>query len=150
MWFIFALLNTEQNGQFFFACCLVLFLPLMNFKCILFSYCICEFKLKRGAYFNLDSKIEQIQMNFFYFSIRKRNVSSFPCVKNGFPDCSAGKESACNAGDQSLIPGLRRYHGEGNSYLLQYSCWENSMARGAWNWANTTFTYFFIRRRNFR
>ena len=38
----------------------------------------------------------------------------------GFPDSSVGKESACNAGDPSLIPGLRRYAGEGIGYFLQY------------------------------
>ena len=44
-----------------------------------------------------------------------------------FPCCSAGKESACNARDLGLIPGLGRYPGEGNSYPLQYSGLENSM-----------------------
>ena len=34
----------------------------------------------------------------------------------------------------SLIPGLKRSPGEGNSKPLQYSCLENSMDRGAW-WA---------------
>ena len=50
----------------------------------------------------------------------------------GFSGSSAGKESACNAGDPGLIPGSRRSPGEGNSYPLQYSCPENSMDRGAW------------------
>ena len=45
-----------------------------------------------------------------------------------------GKESACNAGDLGLIPGLGRFSGEGKGYLLQYSCLENPMDRGAW-WA---------------
>ena len=52
----------------------------------------------------------------------------------GFPDGSVGKESACNAGDMGLIPGLGRSLGEGNSYLLQYSGLKNSMDRGA-SWA---------------
>ena len=40
----------------------------------------------------------------------------------GFPpDSSAGKESACNAGDPSSIPGSERSSGEGISYPLQYS-----------------------------
>ena len=43
----------------------------------------------------------------------------------GFPGGSAGKESACNAGDLGLIPGLRRSPREGNGYLLQYSGLEN-------------------------
>jgi len=41
----------------------------------------------------------------------------------GFPCGSAGKESACNAGDLSLIPGLGRSPGEGKGYPLL----ENSM-----------------------
>ena len=44
----------------------------------------------------------------------------------GFPGSSDSKESACNAGDPSSIPGL------GNGYPLQYSCLENSMDRGTW------------------
>ena len=50
----------------------------------------------------------------------------------GFPDGSDGKESACNAGHWGLISGLVRSPGEGNDYLLQYSCLENPMDRGAW------------------
>ena len=38
----------------------------------------------------------------------------------GFPSGSDGKESACNAGDLSLIPGLGRSPGEGNCNPLQY------------------------------
>ena len=47
----------------------------------------------------------------------------------GFPDHSEGKESACNEGDLGSTPGSGRYPGEGNGYLLQYSCLENSMDR---------------------
>ena len=39
----------------------------------------------------------------------------------GFPGSSAGKESACNAGDPGSIPGSRRSTGEGIGYPLQYS-----------------------------
>ena len=49
----------------------------------------------------------------------------------GFPGGSDGKESARNAGDLGLIPGSGRSPGEGNGYLLKYSCLENSMNRGA-------------------
>ena len=42
------------------------------------------------------------------------------------------KESACNAGDLGSIPRLGRSLGEGNTYLLQYSCLENPMERVAW------------------
>jgi len=41
-----------------------------------------------------------------------------------FSGSSASKESACNAGDPSLIPGLESSSGEGNGYPLQYSCLE--------------------------
>ena len=40
---------------------------------------------------------------------------------SAIPDSSVGKESACNAGDSSLIPGSGRSAGEGICYLLQYS-----------------------------
>ena len=54
------------------------------------------------------------------FNMLSRFVRGFPCG-------SAGKESACNVGDLSLIPGLGRSPGEGKGYLLQYSGLENSM-----------------------
>ena len=44
-----------------------------------------------------------------------------------YPDSSIGKESACNAGDPSSIPGLGRSPGEGKGYPLQYFGWKNSM-----------------------
>ena len=50
----------------------------------------------------------------------------------GLPGGSAGKESACNAEDLGLIPGLGRSPGEGNSYPFQYSGLENPIDRGAW------------------
>ena len=43
----------------------------------------------------------------------------------GFPGGSEGKESTCNAGGSSLIPGLGRSPGE---YPLQYS-WASLMAQ---------------------
>ena len=55
-------------------------------------------------------------------------------MDKGFPGGSDGKESACNAGDLGLIPGLGRTPGEGSGNPLQYSCLENPMDRGAW-WA---------------
>ena len=55
------------------------------------------------------------------------------CFKKqwGFPGGSDGKESACNAADLGLIPGLGRSPEEGNGNPLQYSCLENSMDREA-------------------
>ena len=45
-----------------------------------------------------------------------------------FPGSSAGKESACNAGDPSSIPGLGRSPGEGIGYPFQYS-WASLVAQ---------------------
>ena len=45
----------------------------------------------------------------------------------GFPDCSASKESACNAGDPNSIPGSGRSAGEWIGCPLQYSGLENSI-----------------------
>ena len=52
----------------------------------------------------MEAKIQnklKIQINMYYIAI------CFPCG-------SAGKESACNAGDLDSIPGLGRSPGEGN------------------------------------
>ena len=57
--------------------------------------------------------------------LEKGRVPTPVCL--GFPCGSAGKESACNAGDLGLIPGLGRSPGEGKGYPLQYSGLENSM-----------------------
>ena len=48
-----------------------------------------------------------------------------------FPGGSNGKASAYNAGDLGSILGSGRSPGEGNGNLLQYSCQENPMDRGA-------------------
>ena len=43
----------------------------------------------------------------------------------GFPGGSESKESACNVGDLSLIPGLGRFLGGGNGKPCQCLCLEN-------------------------
>ena len=43
----------------------------------------------------------------------------------GFPGRPDNKESACNAGDLGLIPGLGKSPGGGHGNPLQYSCLEN-------------------------
>ena len=50
----------------------------------------------------------------------------------GLPWWLNGKESACNAGDPGLIPGLGRSPGEANGNPLQYSGLGNPMDREAW------------------
>ena len=63
----------------------------------------------------------------FFFFFFKVFICSF-----GFPGDSDGKESACNAGDLGLIPGLGRFPREENGNPLQSFCLENSMDRGTW------------------
>ena len=50
----------------------------------------------------------------------------------GSSGSSAGKESACNAGDSSLIPGSGRSPGEGIGFPLQYS-WASLVAQSVKN-----------------
>ena len=58
--------------------------------------------------------------------MQNQNFSHYQ-IKQGFPDSSVGKESACNTGDPSSIPGLGRSTGEGKGYPPQYSGLENSI-----------------------
>ena len=51
----------------------------------------------------------------------------------GFPSGSVSEESVCKAVDKGLIHGSERCPGEGNGNILQYSCLENPMDRGAWS-----------------
>ena len=56
----------------------------------------------------------------------------------GFPSGSVPKKkkknSACNAGDTDLVPGLGRSLRGGHGNPIQYSCLKNPMDREAW-WA---------------
>ena len=56
--------------------------------------------------------------------------SKLRCFSNeeGFPDSSVGKQSACNTGDPSSIPGSGRSAGERIGYPLQYS-WASLVAQ---------------------
>jgi len=49
--------------------------------------------------------------------------------KMGFPNGSDGKQSVCNAGDK---PWIGNFPWRRECNLLQYSCLENPMDRGAW------------------
>ena len=63
----------------------------------------------------------------FSFSVSPSNeYSGVISFRLGFPCGSAGKESACNAGDLDSMPGLGRSPGEGKGYPPQYSDLENS------------------------
>ena len=49
-----------------------------------------------------------------------------------FPGKSTGVGFHCLLLDQGSVPGIGRSPGESSGYLLQYSCLENSVDRGAW------------------
>ena len=87
-------------------------------------------------------------MIFWYSSKKTKTINNMPPISNFnsykqsdgkpkpwvtkiwlllFSGSSAGKESACNAGDPGSIPGLGRSAGEGIGYPLQYS-WASLVA----------------------
>ena len=70
-------------------------------------------------------------MRKFQYSGRKE-ICWWSLIYMGFLHGSDGKQSACNAGDLSSIPGSGRSPGGGNGNPLQHSCLENPMDRGAW------------------
>ena len=53
-------------------------------------------------------------------------------VNRGLSRWFSGKESTCNAGDMSLIPGSGRWLGGGNDNPLQYSCQGCPVDREVW------------------
>ena len=69
-------------------------------------------------YWSVNFNGVDFQNNFFL--ICSMHIKGFPCG-------SAGKETACNAGDLGSISGLGRSPGEGKGYPCQYSGLENSM-----------------------
>ena len=68
-----------------------------------------------------------VQLSDLYMTTGKTTAICLPCSSNG-------KESSCNAEDLDSVSGSGRSSGEGNGNLLQYSCLENPLDRGAW-WA---------------
>ena len=70
-----------------------------------------------------------------YLWVREKIMYINICIYGGLPWWLSGKESACNAGvteDVGLIFGLGRSFGGEHGNLLQYSCLENPVDRGAW------------------
>ena len=72
-----------------------------------------------------------IQSNVCDVMIIELLIKIYLFIIKGLPCSSIGKESACSAGNQGLIPGFGRSSGEGNGNPLQYSCLENPMDREA-------------------
>ena len=60
--------------------------------------------------------------------LSKKNAVYSYLFDRDFPNSSVGKESTCNTGDASLIPGSGRSPGEEISYPLQYS-WASFVAQ---------------------
>ena len=60
-----------------------------------------------------------------------QQISDQHKTKTGRPSWLSAQDSACLAGDVGSIPRLGRCPGGGNSNMLQYSCLENPMDRGA-------------------
>ena len=72
---------------------------------------------------------KQTQTNAVLLVFQQINLPS-PRERLAFTGGSDGKESDCNAGEQSLSPGLGRSPRGENP--LRYSCLENFMDRGGW------------------
>ena len=89
------------------------------------------------AYCRLAERGGMVLLNISLGASISKDQGQNKCVPSraqGFPGGSDTKESACNAGDMSLIPGSGKSPGKGNGYPLQYSCLEDCMDGGAW-WA---------------
>ena len=86
---------------------------------------------------------------FFYCGFRVKKINWRVLRKDNtvnndrvsMTNCSPGcllvdnmPDNAGDIGDAGLIPGMERFPGGGNGNLLQYSCLENPVDRGAW-WA---------------
>ena len=78
---------------------------------------------------SVSKKLPAIQETLIRFLDQEDPLEKIPTpVFWGFPCGSAGKESACNAGDASSIPESGRSSGEGTGYPLQYS-WASLVAK---------------------
>ena len=85
----------------------------------MFSFLLDYFPLKKEIIVSdITSVIKPMAVSLIWAEL-------FLCLY--FPCGSAGKESACSAGDLDSIPGLGRSLGGGKGYPLQYSGLENSM-----------------------
>ena len=79
-----------------------------------------------------EPKQRKLHLPIFKIRIYIYMYIFFPSWLWIFPQCSDGKESACNVGDPGLTPGSGRSLGEGHGNPLQYSCLKNSTERRAW------------------
>ena len=90
-----------------------------------------------GGFFTTSTNWEAHNLVFLTLYIvgcgwgRFPSSSTFATWMNGLPGGSDSKESSCNVRDQGLTLG-KKWQGERNGNLLQYSFLENPMDRGAW------------------
>ena len=83
----------------------------------------------------MKKKIREIDVKTYYKFTTVKKYDTGTRINRGFLNGTAGKESACNAGDTgnvSWTTGLGRSPGGGNGNPVQYSCLENPLDRGAW------------------
>lgn len=78
-------------------------------------------------------QLDLMRYTTWFVALHTQKIKISVYVYRGFPDGSAGKESACSA-DVGLIPELGRSPGGENSNPLHYSCLRNPIDKGAW-WA---------------
>ena len=71
--------------------------------------------------------VQETPFRYLVGKIRWRRDRLPTPVSLGFPDSSADKQTTCNEGNLSLIPGLGGSPGERKGYSLQYSGLENTM-----------------------
>ena len=90
-----------------------------------------------GGFFTTSTNWEAHNLVFLTLYIvgcgwgRFPSSSTFATWMNGLPVGSDSEESSCNVRDQGLTLG-KKWQGERNGNLLQYSFLENPMDRGAW------------------
>ena len=94
-------------------------------KCCLWS--LVPISLHISVYSRFPTYSSKCSPFFFFFFL----VVSCVYFSGIFPSDSDSKESVCNAGDPSSIPGLGRSSREGNGSPLQYPYLKNPMDRGA-------------------
>ena len=93
--------------------------------CVKRGMCVCVYLLMYSWIF---SRMTQAIITLVLVCSGCYNPIPYSGWLKGFPGSSAGKESACNAGNPSLTPGLGRSAGEEIGYPLQCS-WASLLAQ---------------------
>ena len=88
------------------------------------TYLVVESWISHLTFLSISLSIKREQKNS---SFRQSPLQANYLTSHPYPCGSAGKESACKAGDLGSISVLERSPGEGNGYPLQYSGLENSV-----------------------